>query len=400
MNINLFNRQQSARQSVSNNEVITVNNNVMTTDEYVSKEQANADYVQANAARIRQKGYLDAGHASGDPIALECGLQEQKNAYLSWCHQHRALFTANMREAMNNLKQLLQQYKADLTVKEGERDRLNGQLADKEAELTRLNQRHYKIVEALKLMLALVGVVLGVFWVSYVYSNFFFDLSCTPQELKANGMFSDWGYRQGIMFAAVPLMLALFISLSSNRFKYVKALLAVAFVVMDVTFSFAVETRLVQMEHAFGNKAAAFDTVHFLMICCMAFLPAVALTSLLAWAKDMFYLDGIAEARGDKEKLLSAITALRKAISEVDTVIERLKAEIKDKTEDLFHFEGYNEELTVWYTKRIVRQISNLYYMGYSKFLMSMGEPDEETSTLTLRAECKNIYDLFIREAA
>ena len=154
------------------------------------------------------------------------------------------------------------------------------------------------------------------------------------------------------------------------------------------------------MEHAFGNKMAAFDIVHFLMICCMAFLPAVTLTSILAWAKDMFYLDGVAEARGEKEKLQSAIAALRKSISEVDTVIDRLKEEIKDKTEDLFHYEGRNEELTVWYTKRIVKQISNLYYMGYSTFLNSMGEPDEEASTQSLRAECKNIYDSFIREAA
>lgn len=396
MSINIFNHQQPAQQPANNNEVITVNN-VMSAEEYISKEQANSDYVKKNATRIRQKGFIDAGHAGGDPIALECGLQEVKNDYLSWCHQHRGLFTANMREAVNNVKQLLQQRQSELTSKEGERDSILRQLADSETELTRLNKRHYRVVEILKLMLAIVGVVLGVLWVSYVYANFFFDLSCTPKELRANGMFSEWGFMQGIKFAAVPLMLALFIGLASNRFKYVKALLAIAFVVMDVAFSWNVEMRITQIQQAMGIDQA-FDTAHFIMVVCMAFLPAVCLTSTLGWAKDMFYLDGIADAKGATEKVLATIDHLKRSKSEAETQIAQLKADMKDNTDALFHMEGNNEQLTVWYSGRMIAQLCNLYYMGFLKFINSI-DPGEETAAQNLKAECQQIYKTFLEAA-
>lgn len=388
MEINLNN--QESQLSTDNSE-----NNVPTT-----MERANAEYIRQNKVEISRRGLLDAGRSGGDPSALRLGLGQVRSQYITFCRENAALFREHKAEELARLGDLQQRRTAELETLCQQRVLLTERLSASRALLDRLSRRHYRLVELVKLLLAVLAVGLAAAWVCFVYSNFFFDLTCSPSVLKNSGMFSVEGFRQGILFCTVPIVLALFIGLAPRRYWPMKAVFSVAFIAMDVIFSYNVETRIISVEQACGIDAA-FDVYHFLMVTFWAFLPALCLTASISWTKEMLFLDGIAEAKADQEQAQRKTDSLADELCLLDSKLQEKRSEVDRVTRALSPKEESNSNNTYWYSGEVVSQLCEAYFSGFMSFATSL-EGSEDNRTLeqgNLKQTLFSVYDKFLEAA-
>ena len=362
-------------------------------------ERANAEYIRQNKPDICRRGLLDAGKTSGDPNALQMGLNQVRSQYITFCREHAALFREHKAEQINRLTDLQKKRISELEALSQERSLLADQLNSSRAYLARLSQRHYRLVELVKLLFAVIAVGLAASWVCFVYANFFNDLTCSPSALKNSGIFSIEGFRQGLAFCAVPLVLAIFIGLAPQRYWPMKTLFALAFVAMDVIFSYNVEMRVIAVEAACGIDAP-FDVYHFLMVTFWAFLPAVSLTASIAWTKTMFYLDGIAEAKADQDQSQRKVDCLAEKCRLMDLKLQQKRDEVDSVTRALSPKEEDNSNIIYWYSGEVVRQLCLAYFWGFMSFASSLDNSEESSAVgQNLKDRLFSVYNTFLEAA-
>lgn len=326
------------------------------------------------------------------------GLSQVRSQYITFCREHASLFRKHNAERIERLSELQKKRVSELEALSQERNLLADQLNSSQAYLARLSQRHYRLVEFVKLLFALIVVGLVARWVCFVYGNFFNDLACPTSVLQKSGMFSYEGFRQGMAFCVVPLGLAFFIGLAPRRYWPIKALFALSFVAMDIIFSYNVETRFIAVEIASGIDVS-FDVYHFLMVTFWAFLPAVTLTASIAWAKTMFYLDGIAEAKADQDQSQRKVDYLAEKCRLMDLQIQQKRDEIDSVTRALSPKEEDNSNFTYWYTGEVVRQLCLAYFWGFLSFASSLDNSENNTMGQNLKDRLFSVYNTFLEAA-
>lgn len=385
-----INNQSLAQQPANNSE------NTVVTDKM---ESANAEYIRQNKQDIRRRGLLDAGQTGGSPDALQMGLSLVRSQYITFCREHATVFREHKAKEINRLTDLQKKRVSELETLCQERGILADQLNSNRAYLARLSQRHYRLVELFKLLFAVIAVCLAASWVCFVYGNFFNDLTCSPSVLKNSGMFSIEGFRQGMIFCAVPLVLAIFIGLAPRSYWPMKTLFSLAFIAMDVIFSYNVEMRVIAVEAACGIDAP-FDVYHFLMVTFWAFLPAVSLTASIAWAKSMFYLDGISEAKADQGQSQRKVDYLAEQCRLMDIRLQQKRDEVDSITHALSPKEEDNSKSIYWYSGEVVRQLCLAYFWGFMSFASSLDNSEESnTNGQNLKDRLVSVYNKFLEAA-